>query len=165
MRILLLALLFVFSDLAVAQTVAPNAVGGTTVDLHPLWTTFQPILETVVGTVVTPAILGWVAVQFQRWTGHEIEKKHMETLDTALKTGLGQVLAKVNAANMTVDVKNAAVVSAVEWASRSAPDALAYFGLDDPAKREKLGELAEGKLGQLLAQVGQQAVTPVIGGK
>jgi hypothetical protein len=164
MRILLLALLFVFSDLAVAQTVAPNAVGGTTVDLHPLWTTFQPILETVVGAAVT-AILGWVAVQFQRWTGHEIEKKHMETLDAALKTGIGQVLAKVNAANMTVDVKNAAVVSGVEWASRSAPDALAYFGLDDPAKREKLGELAEGKLGQLLAQVGQQAITPVIGGK
>jgi hypothetical protein len=154
---------------ALAQAIVPlpNAVGGTTVDLHPLWTTFQPILETVVGASVT-AILGWGAVQFQRWTGHEIEKKHMEALDASLKTGLGQVLAKVNAADMTVDVKRQAIVSAVDWANRSTPDALKYFGLDDPANRAKLGELAEGKLGQMLAQINLPATTlstTILGGK
>jgi hypothetical protein len=167
MRIINLALAVIFAATsAFAQAPAPtDIVQGTVVDLHPFWTAFQPILETVVGAAVT-AILGWVAVRVQQWTGHAIEQKHMDALDASIKTGLGQILAQVDAKSMTVDVKQQAIVNAIGWAERSTPDALKYFGLDDPAKREKLGDLVQGKLGQLLAQAAPvTTVDNTIGGK
>jgi hypothetical protein len=135
--------------LAPISALAQDRVGGTTVDLHPFWTAFQPILETVVGAVVTAA-LSWAAVQFTRLTGHQIEQKHMDALDSAAKTGLGKFFTKVGSSPMTVDARSQAVAEAIDWMQRSVPDALAATGLDSPVRRDKLGELVEGKLGQML---------------
>lgn len=77
----------------------------------------NPDMMDLLATVATSAI-AWGAFQFTRKTGIEVEEKHRAALHSALMTG-------IRAAIVAGLGKEAAVLAAVRYASRSVPDAIA----------------------------------------
>jgi hypothetical protein len=82
-------------------------------------------------------------------------------VDQGLQKALGYAVAKVQeftaAKPLTVDVKSDVIKHALDFALTHIPDALAYFGLDDP---QKLAQTIEARLGILAMQTSTQTGSP-----
>jgi uncharacterized protein YjaZ len=82
-----------------------------------LMTALMPVLTDALSIIVM-ALIAFAAQRFARWTGVQIEEKHMRTLHSAIMTGIREALAK------GMDGKSA-VAHAVSWAQTTgAPDAI-----------------------------------------
>lgn len=114
---------------------------GTSVDLAPLLAAFAPYLvEGVVALALL--VVSWVASALGL---KEIEKRHREALDQALRAGAAWGLAKARehaAGRAGVDVKNAAVAHALRYVLDATPDAIRKFGLTP----DRVRELVEARL-------------------
>lgn len=75
---------------------------------------------------LTPALVAVIAALIYRWTGVQIEQKHMLALQSALQNG-----ARLLLKGKTVD-------DAIDYVERSVPDALANFRARD---RPRIAEL------------------------
>lgn len=82
-------------------------------------------------------------------------------VDQGLQKAVGYAVAKLQEFTagkpLSVDVKSELVKHAVDFALTHIPDALAYFGLDDP---QKLAQAIEARLGILAMQTSTQARAP-----
>ena len=124
--------------LAQTTTTGPTEVG--------VWSLLEPVrpLLTELLSILIAALVGFLTVKINKWLGLNIEAKHREALQMALKNGAMAGLAKVQSmtADARVDVKSEIVAQALVYASKSAPDAIAYFGLTP----ERLREMIEAKI-------------------
>lgn len=111
-------------------------------------------------SVVIPAAALWAAAELRRRTGVTIETAHREAFQTALTNAAGLLLAKAGdaAKNLSFDARNPAIKEAVLYVNKSAPDALAYFGLSPDQIAEKIAA----KLGAMTAAPPPEVVNNVI---
>lgn len=149
------------ADPALAQFAPPT----TTVDVGKEYSVLQPILMTVgaaAASVIT-AVIAWVGTLAAAWLkkklnltdaeadklGLEIDAKHREALQTALTNAAGLALNKLgnDLKGRTVDVRSEAVAGAIDTVFKSAPDAVAYFGLQN--KPSLIAEKIVAKLPQV----------------
>lgn len=123
---------------ALAQTASSTEIS--------LWGLVDPIrpLLTELLSILIAALVGFLTVKLNKWLGLNIEAKHREALQLALKNGALAGLSKVQSmsANSTIDVKSEIIAQALVYASKSAPDAIAHFGLTP----QRLREMIEAKL-------------------
>lgn len=75
---------------------------------------------------LTPMLVAVIAALIYRWTGVQVEQKHMLALQSALQNG-----ARLLLAGKTVD-------DAIDYVARSVPDALATFRSGDRARIAEL---------------------------
>lgn len=124
---------------AVAQVATDTRIDGGSI--FGAWRPY--IVETV--SILIAALVGWVVNLIRRRTGLEIEAKHRDALQTALTNAAGLVIAKAGdlASALQLDTRNAALNEGIAYVLKSAPDALAFFGIT----RESLKEKLEAKLG------------------
>lgn len=103
-----------------------------------LMTALMPVLTDALSIIVM-ALIAFAAQRFARWTGVQIEEKHMRTLHSAIMTGIRQALAKGLEGNF-------AVHDAILWAETTgAPDAIKALRVD----QIDLKYLASAKLQEL----------------
>ena len=107
---------------------------------------------------IISALLGWIAVAYNRKTGKEIEAKHRDAFQSALLNGARLALSKQLTGKTAIDLILRAVKDSV-------PDAIDYFR----PNAQVLENLAEAKLQQAkaeatdkLAEVLQRAGVPAI---
>lgn len=134
-----------FAQEAATQITVPSDTIVNVGDLISPWLQ----LFFAAASVVIPAAALWAAAEFRRRTGITIEASHREALQVALTNAAGLILGKVGdvASTVTFDAKNAAIKEAIVYVNKSAPDALAYFGLRPDQVAEKLAA----KLGAMTA--------------
>ena len=94
----------------------------------------------ILGPIVS-ALLGWIAVAYNRKTGKEIEAKHRDAFQSALLNGARLALNKQLTGQAAINL----ILRAVQ---DSVPDALDYF----KPNRQVLENLAEAKLQQAKAE-------------
>lgn len=102
----------------------------------------SPWLELLLGffAVIIPALGAWAAAEIRRRTGIALELAHMQTFQQALLNGAGLLVTKATqmADNVTIDARHPAIRDAILYVNKSAPDAIAYFGLTPEQIAEKL---------------------------
>jgi hypothetical protein len=90
-----------------------------------------------------------------------IDESTRAVVDQGLQKAIGYAVAKVQEFTagkpLTVDVKSDLIKHAADFALTHIPDALTYFGLDDP---QKLAQTIEARLGILALQASTQAQSP-----
>lgn len=86
---------------------------------------------------LTPVLVGVIAALIYRWTGVQIEQKHMIALQSALQNGARLLL------------KGKTVEDAIDYVERSVPDALTSFRARD---RPRIAELLAPHIAALPAQ-------------
>jgi hypothetical protein len=103
------------------------------------WSPLAPLLREVV-LAILGAVLVWAAALFQRYTGITVEKSHREALQTTLANAIGLLAAKgvTNTGLANLSLGSPQVTEAVNYVIRSAPDAIAHFGLKPDDVAEKL---------------------------
>ena len=126
--------------LLVAVPVAFAQTPDTTVDTSGFFGWLRPYAVEIMGLVITTAI-GWATKKFHDLTGIEIEAKHREALQSALRNGAKLVIDKMPQGG-TIDVKNPAIASGIRYVLESVPDAVAYFDLSP----EKIADLLKPKI-------------------
>lgn len=105
-----------------------------------------------IDAIMTALIVGLVGIVLEllrRKLGISIEDSQRQALQTALTNAAGLAVNRLDSAlaGKTVTTKNEAVDEAINYVLRSAPDAVARFGLTPSAIREKI----EAKLAQITA--------------
>lgn len=134
----------------VALTVAtvPALAQDTKITLGDALSPWSEMLGGALSVLVT-GVIGWLAAIFKRWTGIQIEQAHMNTLQTAITNGAGQLILALGPKLGTVgiDVKSQAVHDAVLYVLQAAPDAVKSFGLSPEVIAQKI----VAKLGVLTA--------------
>lgn len=149
--------LLLFTGAAFAQAV--TATPDTIVNVGDL---VSPWLQLIfaAASVVIPAAALWAAAELRRRTGISIEASHREAFQTALTNAAGLLLAKAGdaAKNISFDARSPAIKDAVLYVNKSAPDALAYFGVSPDQIAEKIAA----KLGAMTAAPPPEVVNNVI---
>jgi len=125
--------------IAAALLVAPSAFAQTTVDVGGIYGAWQPYLLAIVAPLAA-AVIGILAELARRKFNLDIEARHREALQTALTNGAGVALNSLGNTlqGKTVDVKSPAVAAGVNYVLKSAPAAMAKFGLTPEAVAEKI---------------------------
>jgi hypothetical protein len=145
---------------ALAQGTPPVPVAAT-VPLDTVSQVLMPILLAIgsaAATVIAAAgvyAASWIKKRLNlsdleaQQIGLEIDSAHRDALQSAITNAAGIALNRLGnqLAGTTVDVHSEAVASALNSALKSAPDAIAYFGLDKQPQR--LAELIVGKIPQI----------------
>lgn len=140
-------LLFVSAAALICYAVAPVLAQTTTAPTEVgLWSLFDPIrpLLTEFLSILIAALVGFLTVKLNKWLGLNIEAKHRDALQLALKNGALAGIAKVQSlsADARIDVRSEIVAQAIVYASKSAPDAIKFFGITP----ERLREMVEAKV-------------------
>lgn len=138
-RLLMLALILPFFLLGVALWLSSMALAQTTVSGAGLYEVVRPYLLEIVG-VLAAAIVAWIADLVRRKLGLEIEQKHRDALQTALKNAAGLAIAKggVIAEGQKFSLHSPLMIEAVKYVEKAAPDALKYFGISPESVAEKI---------------------------
>lgn len=118
------------------ETAAPNTV----VEFEGFFGWLRPYLVEIVSLVIGGAVL-WATRKFHQLTGMEVEAKHREALQSALRNGANLVVSKIPIGGK-IDVHSAAVATAIRYVLESVPDAVAYFELTP----DKIADLLKPKL-------------------
>lgn len=115
-----------------------------------------PLFSVGIDLVIT-AIVTWAAVRLRAATGIEIEARHRDALQSALRTGAGRVVSRIagsNPAALPLAGESAeAINTVIDWVERSTPDALNYFRARGALAPQALTDLAVGALGQQISRV------------
>lgn len=127
--------LFVASVLA--QPAAPTT--STTVNFGELLAPWLPALTAAVaGLFLT--VLAILTAALKRWTGVEIEKAHMQTLQAAIENAAGKMVMKLGEKMKTArfDTKSDVIKLGVEYVNKAASDSVREFGLTSDDVAEKI---------------------------
>lgn len=135
-RWLLASVALVVVVLALAD---PAFAQSTTVDGGSLFGVLRPYVVELVGVAVA-AVIGILAELARRRFGLDIEARHRASLQAAITGAAGLALNQLGNSiqGKTIDVKHAAIADAVNYVLKSAPDALAKFGLGPQEIAEKI---------------------------
>ncbi|WP_339113250.1 hypothetical protein [Thioclava sp. GXIMD2076] len=96
--------------------------------------TVAPYIMQLIALIVT-GIVAWVAAEAKKRFGVEIEAKHREALHSALMTGAQLALARLG----PMASQEALSQITLDYAKRSAPDAIDSFSLSEEFLREMAG--------------------------
>lgn len=118
----------------------PAWAQDTTVDTTGFLGWLRPYAVELMGLVIAAAI-AWATKKFHDLTGIQIEAKHREALQSALRNGANLALDKLPGGG-TIDVKSAPVAAAIRYVLESVPDAVKYFELTP----DKIADLLKPKL-------------------
>lgn len=132
-------MLFPFVILAVLMS-WPALAQDTIVDTAGFFGWLRPYVVELVGLVIAAAIT-WATKKFHDLTGIQIEAKHREALQSALRNGANLALDKLPSGG-TIDVRSAPVAAAIRYVLESVPDAVKYFELTP----DKIADLLKPKL-------------------
>lgn len=132
-------MLFPFTMLALLMS-WPALAQDTIVHTEGFFGWLRPYVVELVGLVIAGAVT-WATKKFHDLTGMQIEAKHREALQSALRNGANLVIDRIPVGG-PIDVKSAAVASAIRYVMESVPDAVAYFNLSP----EKIADLLKPKL-------------------
>ena len=117
---------------------------------------FAPFINALAAALVS-ALVGVLLTYVNKWIGLSVDDKNRAALASAAQTAAGNVLASIEGdlSQKSFTINNAVVRDAVRWVERSAPGAIAHFGLSP----DDLAQLVLGKIGALQAQM-TPAATP-----
>lgn len=126
-----------FISPAQAQSAIP--VSPTAVDVGGIYGGFRPYIVDIVGSLITLGV-GWLLVLLKSKFNLDIDASHRDALQSALTNGAGLALNKLGNSlqGKSIEVGNPAVASAVNLVLKSAPDALAHFGITPQSVAEKI---------------------------
>jgi hypothetical protein len=124
--------------LTLGATVA-LAQSATAVDVGGIYGGFRPYIVDIVGSLITLGV-GWLLVLLKSKFNLDIDASHRDALQTALTNGAGLALNKLGNSlqGKSIEVGNPAVASAVNLVLKSAPDALAHFGITPESVAQKI---------------------------
>jgi hypothetical protein len=146
MRVFLAALaaFFVLATHASAQSV----------DLNPwMKEIVAPTAVTVASGVVSVVLSIGFGFLARKW-GLDIEQRHRDSLHMAIMTGIGKAASQVGAVRIPeIRVDSAFTRIALQYAKRSAGDAIKKFDLSD----DRVAEMIIGKLPQVLGDAARAA--------
>ena len=138
-----------FGVVSLALLLAVTPAAAATIDASPLIEWVRPWLDALAASVIT-AVVSLAGVWLRRWFGHEAEARMREALHSALTTGassaIGAFTDLAGRRLSRIDIENELIASAVAYVLRATPDAVRFFGLDEP----RLAEMARAKFIQLL---------------
>jgi hypothetical protein len=128
--------------------IASPALAQTAIDGGSVFALLKPYLVEGIGLAIL-AVVSWAAKLLHARTGFELDAKHRDTIQLALTNAAGLVISKVgdHMIGRKIDLKNEALAQAVGYVIKSAPDAVAHFGLTASELRQKV----EAKIGVLTA--------------
>lgn len=109
----------------------------TAVDVDPIVTAWKPYLD-LFREYLLMAIAAFAGLLYKRWTGKQLEARHREALQSALRNGAELLMRKVPQ-GVKVNVGSKSVAEGIEYVLKSVPDALDFFGLT----RERVAEMLE----------------------
>lgn len=124
--------------LAFGQDTTPPP--DTVVEFEGFFGWLRPYVVELVGLVIAGAV-AWATKKFHDLTGINIEAKHREALQSALRNGANLVIDKIPTGGK-VDVHSAPVAAAIRYVMESVPDAVNYFGLTP----DKIADLLKPKI-------------------
>lgn len=133
------ALLFPLTLIAIAFSF-PAWAQDSTVDFGGFFGWLRPYAVELMGLVIAGAI-AWATKKFHDLTGIEIEAKHREALQSALRNGANLAIDKIPIGG-SIDIRSPAVAAAIRYVLESVPDAVKYFELTP----EKIADLLRPKL-------------------
>lgn len=152
-------ILVVGLGLALGQEAAtPAPVAPTVVEFGGFFGWLRPYVLELVSLVIGGAVL-WASRKFHQLTGIEVEAKHREALQSALRSGANLAIGKIPTGGK-IDVHSAPVASAIRYVLESVPDAVAYFELTP----ERIGDLLKPKLVAPAAVVVKEGETVTVAG-
>lgn len=134
-----IVLAFVFLVI-IAILIAPAFAQDTTVEFGGFFGWLRPYLLELVAVVIGAAIT-WATKKFHDLTGIEIEAKHREALQSALRNGAALVIDRLPD-GAVVDVKSPGIARGVRYVLESVPDAVKFFNLTP----DRIAELLVPKL-------------------
>ena len=119
----------------------------TIVSAQPFVDLLLPYINAIVIGVFVPVFLAFALKKL----GLDMEAKNREALQTSLSNAAGLLIQKagVEAGAFSLDVKNEQMAAAIRYVQKSAPDAVAKWGLDPSEIAEKIRAKipqAEGKV-------------------
>ena len=128
----LLALITAFTltaDVAFAQDT------GIDIDLGPI----RSLLTEFIGLLIM-AFVGYISLWLRTKWKIDVDEGHRKSLQDALNNASNLLVGKVipDGKTVRIEVGNASVANAIEYVIKSAPDALAHFGIDRKMIFEKL---------------------------
>jgi hypothetical protein len=130
----------VIAAIAVLILFAPAAFAADgQIDAGGIYGAWRPYIVEIVGTLLV-AFVGWLlAILRQKWN-IQIEDSRRDALQTALANAAGLVIAKLDNAvqGKTITISSPAVADAVNLVLKSAPDAIAHFGLTPEVLAQKI---------------------------
>lgn len=107
--------------------IAPAFSQDSTVEMGGFLGWLRPYVMEVV-TIVIGAAITWASKRFHDLSGMEIEARHREALQSALRNGAALVVDRIPV-DVTVDVKSPALARGIRYVLESVPDAVEFFGL------------------------------------
>jgi hypothetical protein len=126
--------------LTFALLTLPAIAQDTTVELEGFLGWLRPYAVELLGLVIAAAVT-WATKKFHDLTGIQIEAKHREALQSALRNGANLVIDRIPNTGK-IDVKSAPVSAAIRYVLESVPDAVAYFELSP----DRIADLLKPKL-------------------
>ncbi len=148
---IVLSTAIVFAQAQPLTIADPNAVQA-----GPVLQFFIQFILPAFGTVLT-ALVGWLVWVIKQKTGIQIDAQYRDAFQKALEQAAGGLLNSLGdrVGKTTISVGNPGMAQAINYVLKSAPDAVAKFGLDN--KRDEIAEKIAAKIGVLTA--GPPAVT------
>lgn len=157
----------IFAAIAAACTLAATAAHAETVDFAPIVTPAVEAIGTVVAALAVPLV--WYGVKLLsaklHISGLEIDAAQRAVVDQAMQKAIGFAVSKVQdmvkGKPLTIDVKNAMVAEAANFAIAHAPEALDHFGIGPDEIATKLKAMVEARLGMAAVDAAPGGATPV----
>ena len=132
---------FLVSLLHVSLALAQQAqtASSTMISVNDLLAPWMPLVVSVV-TGFFLALLGLITAMVKRYTGIEIEKAHMETLQKSIENAAGKVVMIVSdkMKDARFDARHPAILQAIEYVNKSAADSVAAFDITPNQLAEKI---------------------------
>ena len=121
----------------------PNVISAA-----PFVEFIKPYVEVIVQAGVA-AIVTWVAVLDQKWTGFQIQQSSLDKIKSAAATQAGILVANAadNLHSQVVTVNTPGVATAAAWVAQQLPEAAAAVG----ATPEAIQNMVVGEIGKLQA--------------
>lgn len=111
----------------------------STIEVGSLFGTLRPYVVELVG-VLAAAIVAWLASIVRSKFNLDIEQRHRDALQTAIKNAAGLVLARIEnkASAASITISNPLLAAGAKYALDAVPDAIKFFGLSPEAVAEKV---------------------------
>lgn len=133
-----IGLLIAMAGLAFGQDTTPVPDSVVVFDGFLGW--LRPYVMELLSVIIGACVV-WATKKFHDLTGMNIEAKHREALQSALRNGANLVLDKIPD-HVAIDVRSTAVAKGIDYVLGSVPDAVKYFELSP----EKIAELLKPKI-------------------
>lgn len=104
---------------------------------------FEYIIWPIVATLIT-TLVGWIAAQWQKFTGQQIDAKHQASYQLAVENGIKAALQKlIQSGDLSPTAKvlpnkllDTVLDDTADYVQRKTPDAVEYFGATVTAIKE-----------------------------